>query len=418
MAIRIRLDSSVAKITVLLFVAGLLIPYSIVALSRYRAARLAEKNDRASLELALLMQPGDAEYHQRLGQYSLYVDQDAIKAAQQFQVAALLNPYSARNWLGLAQSEMILGNDRAAVSAVNQALIADPRTPSVAWESGNLLVTVGQVDQALQEFRFVLANDPAMLIQGLQLISRLETSPAKAARIALPPDPSVQFAYINLLAQSGQMKEAKEVWSVLMDMHQPFDPKQSFFFLNLLIRSGEFGAARQYWDELARVNPEIARLQSSGNLIQNASFEYPILNGGFDWLYLPSQEVDLKNEISDAHDGSRSLLITFHGQRTSDVGMHQYVVLEPNSRYHFSGYMRSNLQAANGVRFMLIDLKTQKHYLDTADTLEDRQWKEYAADFTTAAEPGLAILMIGRVNDTLVRGNLLVDDLHLEKVKQ
>jgi tetratricopeptide (TPR) repeat protein len=418
MAIRIRLDSSVAKITVLLFVAGLLIPYSIVALSRYRAARLAEKNDRASLELALLMQPGDAEYHQRLGQYSLYVDQDAGKAAQQFQVAALINPHSARNWLGLAQSEMILGNDRAAISAVNQALIADPRTPSVAWESGNLLVTVGQVDQALQEFRFVLANDPAMLIQGLQLISRLETSPAKAARIALPPDPSVQFAYINLLAQSGQMKEAKEVWSVLMDMHQPFDPKQSFFFLNLLIRSGDFGAARQYWDELARVNPEIARLQSSGNLIQNASFEYPILNGGFDWLYLPSQEVDLKNEISDAHDGSRSLLITFHGQRTSDVGMHQYVVLEPNSRYHFSGYMRSDLQTANGVRFMLIDLKTQKHYLDTADSLEDRQWKEYAADFMTGAEPELAVLMIGRANNTLVRGNLLVDDLHIEKVKQ
>lgn len=413
---RIRLESRVAQLTVLLVVAGLLLPYCLVALSRYRAARLAEKNDKASLERALAMEPGDAEYHHNLGSYSLYVDQDAAKARQQYEIAANLNPYSAHNWLGLAQSELILGDDRAAISAANRALDVDPRTPSVAWESGNLLVTVGQVDQALQEFRFVLANDPAMLIQGLQLISRLETSPAKAAQIALPPDPSVHFAYINLLAQSGQVKGAKQVWPVMIGLHQPFDPKQSFFFLNLLIRSGDSGTAMQYWNELAKINPDIAKLQHPGNLIQNAGFEYPILNGGFDWLYLPSQEVDLKNETSDSHEGKRSLLVTFQGQRTSDVGMHQYVVLESNTRYHFSGYMKSSLQTANGVRFTLVDLKSQKHLFDTDDTVDDRQWKEYSADFTTPAGSGLAVLLIGRGNNTLVRGNLLVDDLRLEKV--
>jgi hypothetical protein len=414
---RIPLESKAAKLTVLLFVGGLLLPYCLVALSRYRSARLAEKDDKVSLERAMLMEPGDANYRERLGRYSLYVEQDATKALEHYRIAAELNPYSAHNWLGVAQSQLILGDERAALSAINQALTVDSRTPSVAWEGGNLLVTIGQVDAALQQFRFVLANDPAMLIQGLQLISRLEASPAKAAQIALPPDPSIHFAYINLLAQSGQIKEAKEVWPVMMGLHQPLDPRQSFYFLGILIRSGDSGAAMQYWNELAKVNPEIGRLQQPGNLIQNGGFEYPILNGGFDWLYLPSADVDLNNETSDSHEGKRSLLVTFHGKRTSDVGMHQNVVLEPNTRYHFSGFMKSNLQTANGVRFMLVDVKTQRHLFDTDDTVDDRQWKEYVADFTTPADVGLAVFLMARSNNTLIRGRLLVDDLHLEKVK-
>ena len=416
---RIRLESRVAKLTVLLILGGLLLPYSLVALSRYRSARLAEHTDKPSIEQAVLMQPGDAEYRERLGHYALYVDQDANKALQHYRIAAALNPYSARNWLGIAESELILGDDQAALFAVNQALTVDPRTPSVAWEAGNLLVTIGQVDAALQQFRFVLANDPAMLIQGLQLISRLEASPSKAAQIALPPDPLVHFAYINLLAQSGQLKEAKEVWPVMIGLQKPFDPKQSFFFLGVLIRSGDAASAVQLWNDMAKVNPEIARLQKPGNLIQNSGFEYPILNGGFDWTYIPTPEVDVKNETSDSHDGARSLFVTFQGrQRTNDVGLHQLVVLEPNAHYHFSGYMKSDLQSANGVRFTLVDLKNQAHLFDTNESVSDHQWKEYTADFTTSADTGLAVILMGRSGLTLIKGNLLVDDLRLEKVNR
>jgi len=415
---RISLESSVAKSVVLLVVGGLLLPYSIVALSRYRSARLAENNDRASLERVVAMEPGDAEYRERLGRYALYVDQDAPAALKHYKIAAGLNSFSARNWLGVAHSELILGDDRAALSAINEALTVDPRTPAVAWEAGNLLVTIGQTDAALQQFRFVLGNDPAMLLQGLQLISRLEASPAKAAQIALPPDPTVHFAYINLLAQSGHLKEAKEVWPVMMSLHQPFDVKNSFFLISALIHSGDTISAMECWNDLAKVNPEIGRLQQPGNLIQNSSFEYPILNGGFDWNYLPSPEVDIKNETSDAHQGQRSLLVTFQGQRTSDVGMHQYVLLEPNTRYRFSGYLKSDLQSANGVRFMLVDMKAQKHLFDTEDSINDHNWKEFTAEFTTGSETSLGLLLMGRSNTTLIRGSVLIDDLRLEKVSR
>ncbi len=413
---RIRFESRLARLAVLLGVAALLTPYAIMAANRYRAARLASRNDKASLQRAIEIEPGDAEYQRRLARYALYIDQDTTSALLHYQVATNLNRFSAPNWLGVAQSQLILGNEAASLEAIRRALEIDPHTPSVAWESGNLLVALGQTEAAMPQFRFVAANDPAMTIQVLQLLRRLESSPARAAQLGLPPDPGIHFIFINLLAQSGDIEGAKQVWPIVMSLGMPFDPKQAFFFLDLLVKAGQPDVAYNCWQDLAKASPDVARLAQSGNLLQNAGFEYPILNGGFDWRYLPSSEVDLQAETSDAHEGSRSLLVKFNGQRTSDAGMHQYVLLEPNTRYHFRGFVKSDLQTANGVRFMLVDMKTGKHLFDTEDTTGDRQWTEYSADFSTSGDTRLAVLLLGRNNTTLVRGNLLVDDLRLEKV--
>ena len=98
--------------------------------------------------------------------------------------------------------------------------------------------------------------------------------------------------------------------------------------------------------------------------------------------------------------------------------MHQYVLLEPNTRYRFSGYMKSEIQSANGVRFMLVDMKAEKHLFDTDDSINDRGWKEFTAEFTTAADTSLGLLLMGRSNTTLIRGSVLIDDLRLEKVSR
>jgi hypothetical protein len=159
-------------------------------------------------------------------------------------------------------------------------------------------------------------------------------------------------------------------------------------------------------------------LQIAGNLIRNASFEFPILDGGFDWRYQPSPQIDLQNETSDTHAGHRSLLATFHGQRTSELGMGQFILLEPNTRYRFRGFLKSNLQAANGVRFSLVDLRDQKHLFDTNESVSDLQWKEYSAEFTSGADTRLTVLFIGRSGTSLISGNVLVDDLRLERVER
>jgi hypothetical protein len=415
---RIRLQSRPAKLLAVAGTVVLLAPYCLIAGGRYRAARVAASGDRPSLERAIAMQPNDADYRERLARILLFSDQDAAGALRNYKVASAINPYSSSNWLGLAQSQLIIGDRAASLQATQTAIDVDPTTPSVAWEAANLFITNGQIEPALREIRFVLANDPGMLFQGLQLVHRLEPSTPRAVKVGLPPDAAIYLAFITMLAQQDRLDDAKSVWPLLMGLHQTFDPKLSFLFLSSLIRSGEAETALQYWNDMAKEVPTIKQLNQPGNLIRNPSFEYDTLNGGFDWLYLGSQEVDLRTETSDSHDGQRSLLITFLGQRTSDVGMHQYIVLEPNTRYRFRGFMKSDLQTANGLQYMLVDLATQKHLFETADSVDDHQWKEFSAEFATGPKTQLCVLLMSRSGDTLVRGNALIDDLHLEKVTQ
>ncbi len=419
---RIRLQSRPAKWLAVAATVALLTPYCLIAAGRYRASRLAAKGDRDSLERAIAMQPNDADFREHLARILLFSDQNAGEALRNYRIATGMNPYSSTSWLGLAQAQLILGDQAASLQATKNAVDVDPTTPSVAWEAANLFITNGQTDAALREIRFVLANDPAMLLQGLQLVHRLEPSVPKAVEVGLPRDATTYLAFIAMLVRQRDEKkkdpleDAKAVWPLLMGLHQSFDPKLTFYFLDSLITSGDANDAIEYWNDMAKRSPEIARLTQTGNLIHNPSFEYDTLNGGFDWRYLGSQEVELRSETSDAHDGRRSLLITFLGQRTSDVGMHQYIVLEPNTRYRFRGFMKSDLQTANGLQFMLVDLANQKHLFETPDSVDDRQWKEFSAEFVTGPSTQLCVLMMGRSGGTLVRGKALVDDLRLEKV--
>src|SRR5512146_1171749 len=200
---RIRLQSGTAKLLTVAATVALLAPYCVIAGARYRAARVALTNDRASLERAIVMQPNDADFRERLARILLFSDQDAAGALRNYKVATGMNPYSSSSWLGLAQSQLVLGNQTASLQATEHAVHVDPMTPSVAWEAANLFITNGQTETALREIRFVLANDPSMLLQGLQLVHRLEPSAPKAVQMGLPADATTYLAFLTLLAQQA-----------------------------------------------------------------------------------------------------------------------------------------------------------------------------------------------------------------------
>jgi tetratricopeptide (TPR) repeat protein len=415
----LRLESKIAKLVTFAIIGLLLTPYCMVAWSRYHASTFAAGSDRNSLERAVQLQPGDAAYQERLARYDLFVEQDAPSALVHYQMAAAMNPYSARNWLGIAQSQLILGDTNSALKAIDRALDVDPHTPSVTWESGNLLVALGQVPRAMQQFQYTLANDPTMVGQGLQLIRRLE-SPAEAAKIALPPDPPIFITLINMLLQSKDIKGAQQVWPELIALHKPFDPKLSYYYIWNLLSAGEFDAATQAWSDLEKTSPEIARLRRKNNLILNPSFEYPVLNGGFEWLLPDAAAPDplLQTDISDAHEGRRSLMATFDGTRSSQLGLRQLLLLDPNSQYRFTGYIKADLETANGLRFVIIDAKTGQRLLQTDDVVDGKRWIPLIGEFRTGAERHLAYLSIERSGSTLVRGTAWIDDLQLVKEPQ
>ena len=140
----------------------------------YLAAHYAAKQDLAGLQIAIRLEPGNAEYRYLLGRYYWFVQRSADAAIQPYRTAIRLNPYEARSWFDLAAAYQNLGDTKRQEDALQHATEEDPTTPDVAWEAANLYLVQGDTDKALREFRVVLENDPYRPPTALAICWRID----------------------------------------------------------------------------------------------------------------------------------------------------------------------------------------------------------------------------------------------------
>jgi hypothetical protein len=159
---------------------------------------------------------------------------------------------------------------------------------------------------------------------------------------------------------------------------------------------------------------------SGRNLIVNGDFSLDVLNGGFDWQYEKQQSVTLTLDPSDFHGGHRSLLITFDGPGVTDAGIRQFIAVQPNTSYEFSGYYKNGeIEGAGAPHFTIQDAYTRAILYDSDELKEAGFWKSATGDFTTGADTKLVILHVRRVPEgSPIRGKLWVDDFRLTPKRQ
>ena len=399
-------------------VLALLAPVCYQSWARYRATRVADTDTKQALLRAVELEPGDAAYQERLARYLAFVDLDVAEAKEHYELAAAMNPYSARTWLGLANVEMVSGDEASAAESIRKALEVDPKTPSVAWEAANLFLSLGRTPEALQQIRFVLANEVQIRFQALDLVHRVTAGSPKDALAALPPDPAVYFAYVTILLRKNEVPAAKDVWSGLIGLKQSFDPKLGFYVIDDLMRRGDISGAIGCWNDMRSVVPEIARLAQDGNVVSNGSFEFDPLNGGFDWRFSESPTRMLRFDVSSVREGRRSLLMSFHDSRLTGLGIIQFVPLQANTHYAFGASVISKLQTANGVQFAIVNPISGQKLMLTDEAVTTRGWQKLEAKFTTGDQAQIAILTITRSASSLIRGEIWIDDVQLRKVNE
>src|SRR5258705_4193206 len=147
---RIPVQSSLQKNLFLgVCLLGVAIYICLVSL-QYAAAYFSQRPDLASLQRAVRLQPGNAEYRYLLG--TSWVNSSPKSALESYRAAVTLNPNKARYWLGLAAVYQSMGNSSEQKSALENAINADPKTPNVAWEAANFYLIQGETEEALREF--------------------------------------------------------------------------------------------------------------------------------------------------------------------------------------------------------------------------------------------------------------------------
>jgi tetratricopeptide (TPR) repeat protein len=399
-------------------VAGVLsMAYVGFSAAQFAAAWLGSRTDLKSLKRAAFLDPGNAEYRYSLGRYYDLMARDPSAAVGQFEAALKLNPHSARYWFDLASVYQVLGDITQQGVALEHAIHADGMTPDVAWEAGNFYLVRGENEKALREFRVVIANDPSDANQAMQFCLRIQPDVDVLLRDILPVRAETYTSFLTLLESRQDTAGAAKAWNALMQTHEPFELRHAYDYIVYSVQHKEVDQAVLVWQQVGSRFGLSAYLPSPGNLVVNGDFNLNILNAGFDWQYQRQSSVNLTPDPTDFHAGRRSVLITFDGPGINDAGIYQYVAVQPNTTYNFTGYYKnSEMEGAGGPHFTVQDMYTRAIYYESEELKDAGFWKSVTGEFTTGADCKLVVLHIRRVPEgSPMRGKLWVNDFHITR---
>jgi hypothetical protein len=393
---------------------ALAIPYFWWITQHYRASASSADLSLDGLQQAVRLDPANAEYHDMLGRYYLYVSQDALQGAAQFQRAAALDPHSSRYWLDLASAKGLSGDVADQRSALQTALHVDPKTPKTAWEVGNFFLVDGNAEVALDSFKAAIQYDPVSVRPALELCWRATHDVNMILAHAMPKDLSPHMELLRMLYEQNQPDAAMTTWRALVGLNQQYKVTDAMPFVDYLIRQHRIADAQEVWSSLAKISASLRPSTSDGNLIVNGSFDEDIIPGGFSWRLQAPALQNTRLDSQELHTGTASLALDFEGPAFRDYGLSQLVPVRPNQLYELKVTAKSQeIQSAEGPRVMVED---EKHIVIAKG--EEWQgthgWDEQSILFTTPPGTELVRVYVGRVTGAgLIRGRLWLDNFRM-----
>ncbi|HTV54106.1 MAG TPA: carbohydrate binding domain-containing protein [Terriglobia bacterium] len=418
---QISIATAARKRTVAAVAAALALAYIAFAASRVLASWFGDRVEQSSLQRAVRLDPGNADYRDHLGRYYALVVRDPASAIAPYLAAVHLNPHSARYWFDLASDYQVLADPADQTYALEHAIEADPTTPDVAWEAANLYLVQGQTAKALREFRVVLANDSTLVNPAINFCWRIQPDVEALLRDVVPVNSDAYIAFLNLLLSKNETAGAALVWDALIQSGQPFERRYETEYFQYLISHKEVDEAVLVWRQAANRFGLTSYLPSSENLMVNGNFSLDVLNDGLDWRYEKQSGVQLMLDNSDFHGGRRSLSISFDGPGITDAGIYELVPVQPNTTYQFSAYYKNgDIEGAGGPHFTVQDMYTPANVYYESDELKDAGfWKLSSGDFTTAADCKMVVVHVRRLPaGSPIRGKLWIDDFRLARKQQ
>jgi len=385
----------------------------------FLAAHFSDVPTLASLRRAVRIQPRNAEYQYRLGRYFSLIELSPSQAESPFRAAVALNPHQARYWMALAGVNQLMGNDERQRTALERALAAEPTTPEVAWEAANFYIVRGDTTAALKNLRAIMANDPYLPSNAIQLCWRIQPDIDFLLREVVPPLVSVNSSFLEFLLSNGETAAAAKVWDKLVALNQPVQRRYIFDYVRYLAGKQEPDQARMVWQKAATLSDLAAYQPSAENLVVNGDFSQEVLNAGFDWMYHQSPDISLTLDPTQFHSGHGSLHLEIDSRGIEDAGIRQLIAVNPNTSYQFSSYFKAEAMAgAGGLHFVVQDLYTSKTYFISEDFSNVDFWKQATGSFTTDNDTKLVVLRIQREPaGSPIKGRVWIDGVRLSPIR-
>jgi tetratricopeptide (TPR) repeat protein len=391
----------------------------------YFADVVSRRLDAEDLTLATRLDPGESDYHLKLGriyQYSLS-DIDPSRAIAELTRAAQLSPMDAQPWLDLGAAQVVAGQIDQATISLRQADYLAPNLPGFQWAIANFFLLHGNTSEAMSHFKAVLAGtrryDGVIFTTAWKAVGDGDQILA-----ALIPDrPETEFSYLYFLIGQNKAPEARKVWERIASSSSSFDPRASAVYMDWLMGAHQPDEAYSVWNDL-RKRKLLTESAAPGNLVLNGDFEQGIENFGFGWRidgFYPGVYVSQDSTIF--HSSGHSVMIAFTGKgNLAYQGFHQWIKVTPGVAYHASVYMKTaGITTDSGPRLQVFDTLNPPALNAFSDQLTGTNagWTLLTLDFKPKEEHYVTVCITrgpsGKL-DNNISGKVWVDDVSIAPV--
>jgi tetratricopeptide (TPR) repeat protein len=386
-------------------------------------------------EKATRLEPTNPENWQRLGdawQYDLQ-QADPQQAIRAYRTSLSLNPNAAQAWLGLAAVYEGQGELDAAREALLNAKRAYPISADVSWRYANFLARNGEPDLAFREAHEAVEKEPQRAWEAFSLFRRFDSDTNEVADRLLPPRESAYLDVIWGLDSDARPTDALKVWDRLfaLDKKMPehrvptatYQLTQEILFalVDQLLSQGYASEARRVWDEALTFMHFPSRHDPRDSLVWDGGFETSIV-GGLSWRIAAPSGSMARFSTSIKHSGTRSLEIKFDGRHNVAFGgACQFVVVEPDTSYDFSAWLRTeSITTDRGVFLRLSTPQAGQPEIVTPELTGTHPWTRSEVRWRASKNAHLLQICLMRLPSynlyNTIAGTVWMDDVQLVPV--
>jgi len=383
------------------------------------ADHLAGSSGPSNWLRAAQLEPGNGDYWYKLGysrQWDLN-DSDSGQVLNYLRRAVSIDPRSADYWMALAGAYESAGQLPQARDAFQTALADYPASAEAHWRYGSFLLRQGETQQAYSEIHFALQIDSRLIPLAISRVWPATHDADALLNEVLPSNIQAQNQALEAFSEDHQLDAALVVWKHMVSSGQMIPIADVFVLENILIEANRDDDARAIWRQALVASGNPGEAQTGDSKVFNGGFEYDATGGGLDWHLVPVPGVNYDYDSANPHSGKRALRLSFDGEQNPGFQtVYQHVMVQPNTRYHFEGYIRTaGMNTESGVHFFISLEGTTRPPIILDNFAGDHAWEKQNADFTTGPDEHRIIVELYRTKsmrfDNKLAGSAWVDDI-------
>jgi len=384
------------------------------------AAYYLSLNSREGFEKAVRLEPTDPENWYALGRYWQYnfFEPNPARAIEAYETTLKLNPRWAEAWLDLAAAYESQNEIDKARNAYISAARVYPRSADVLWRLGNFLLRQGEVAAGFRAIQEAVQANPKLSGEAIRICRHAEPNINFLVDRVLPPVSDSYLTAIWQLTEDGDSKSGLVPWSRLLALRPIVQQRDLIHFVEGLIRDDQVEAAERVWWEGTALLRPAGPPPTSESVIWDGGFESDMMGGGLAWRIEPRKSILISHDSNVRRFGSRSLRIDIDQKDISGfVGVCQRVIVEPQTEYELSTWIRTKAIPRNGGFFFRIATpQPGSPVFETSMIGGTVDWTELKARWVSPKDYQPVQLCMARSRDYYdEHGTVWVDEVRLTK---